>query len=116
MNLEDEEIILPSAQGGLRDGRMDWNGKNRQGGVGIPGVGDGMLQRLGTSKCSLWLKLEAQEKREVGMGRRERLRGNDSPSISSFFVLTFVPTPVEGLSCIAEGVILSWSELPPSLN
>lgn len=34
VDLEDEEIILPSAQGGLRDGHRDWNGKSQQG-VGI---------------------------------------------------------------------------------
>lgn len=46
MDLEDEEIILPSVQSGLRNGHRDWNGKNQQE-DGHSGSGDGMLPRLG---------------------------------------------------------------------
>ena len=42
-DLEDEEIILPRTQGGLRDGQTDWSGKNWQG-VSVPGGGDGMCK------------------------------------------------------------------------
>ena len=44
------------------------------------------MHRLGTSECSLWLKLEAQEKREVGLGGRESLGREHNPFISSLLL------------------------------
>lgn len=43
VDLGDEEIILPSAQGSLWDGWMDWVGRNQEGG-GHSGGGDGMCK------------------------------------------------------------------------
>lgn len=43
IDLEDEEIILPSAQGSLWDGWMDWVGRNQEGG-GHSGEGDGICK------------------------------------------------------------------------
>lgn len=87
---------------------------------GRKGQGDGHsawrawhVQRLGTSECSLQLKL-GHKKKEVGVRGRERLRRDDAPSIVSLFALTLMPTPIDKLSCMTEG-ISSWGESPPCL-
>lgn len=69
-----KKIILPSAQGNLRNGWVDGLEWQKPAGRWAFWVEGWHVQRLGTSMCFSRLKLDVHEKREVRMGGGERLR------------------------------------------